>query len=88
MPLCRKCGQYFETSASNHKTNQKDCPKHSFWMTRGGGKHLNNINAKAAELKQAADESGNPIIWRPGMPLENLPEGMRKRVEIALNLGI
>jgi hypothetical protein len=64
MPFCRKCGDYFERNPKS--PNQKDCPKHSFWMTRGGGKHLSSINTKAAELKKAADQSGNPRIWRAG----------------------
>lgn len=39
-------------------------------------------------LKEAADQSGNVKIWHRGDSLEGLNQGMKKRVEKALKLGI
>ena len=73
MPFCRKYGEWFKASQFNPM--ERNCPIHK-------------IRAKMEDLEGAADASGNPVVWQPGMPLENLPEGMRKRVEMALQFGI
>lgn len=39
-------------------------------------------------LKEAADLSGNSRVWRKGEPLDDLPRGLRERIEKALNFGI
>jgi hypothetical protein len=41
-----------------------------------------------ARLKKSADLSGNSRVWRKGEPLDDLPRGMRERIERALNFGI
>jgi hypothetical protein len=48
-----------------------------------------SVNRKAMDkLRQSANESGNPVIWNRGDPLDGLPEGVRKRIEKAIKFGI
>jgi len=53
---------------------------------------LENFRAKGKEiipkLKEAADQSGNPVIWRRGESLEDLNPGMRGRILKGLEFGI
>jgi hypothetical protein len=42
----------------------------------------------AQEIKRGADESGNPIVWHRGDPLDSLSPAMRERVERALKFGV
>jgi predicted amidophosphoribosyltransferase len=79
--ICQTCGANFEKRAQN----QVYCPECSFWKQRGGGSLSQKLSHARARLKKLADESGNPVIWRRGDPIEGLPEGMRRRVEKALN---
>jgi hypothetical protein len=78
---CVDCGAFFEKKSQN----QVYCPECSFWKQRGGGSLSQKLSHARARLKRLADESGNPVIWRRGDPIEGLPEGMRRRVEKALN---
>ncbi len=86
MPLCRnkECLKPFEKKAPN----QVYCEDCSYWSRFEYGSVRKALNLAAPRLKAAADASGNPHIWRTGMPLGNLPEGMKKRVEMALRFGI
>jgi hypothetical protein len=56
------------------------------------GAELKNIRKRVNEimprLKQSADLSGNPHVWRKGEPLDDLPRGLRERIGKALNFGI
>jgi hypothetical protein len=39
------------------------------------------------KVKDGADQSGNPVVWRRGDPLDSLSPAMRGRVERALKFG-
>jgi hypothetical protein len=41
-----------------------------------------------AKLKEAADRSGNAQVWERGKSLDGLDQGLRERVDKALNFGI
>jgi hypothetical protein len=41
-----------------------------------------------AKLKRAADQSGRPVIWYRGDPLDGLTTGMKERVRKALIYGV
>ena len=41
-----------------------------------------------SKLKEAADQSGNPVMWRRGEPLEDLNSGMKARILKAVEFGI
>jgi hypothetical protein len=60
--LCKTCKKPFEKKAPN----QTHCNEHSFWRKYEGGSILGKLYAIEGALKQAADESGNPRIWRAG----------------------
>ncbi|MBM4305715.1 MAG: hypothetical protein FJ115_02050 [Deltaproteobacteria bacterium] len=51
-------------------------------------KFRKNLAEKARNLKEAADRSGNAVTWHRGDLLEGLNEGLRKRIEAAIKLGI
>jgi hypothetical protein len=56
---------------------------------RGDENFRVSINRKVRDkLRQAANESGNPVIWYRGDPLDGLSPGMRERIEVALKFGI
>jgi hypothetical protein len=59
---CRTCKKPFEKKAAN----QIYCNEHSFWRRYQGGRVLMKLYAVEGTLKQAADESGNPKVWRAG----------------------
>jgi len=40
------------------------------------------------ELKIAANQSGNSVVWRVGEPLDDLNQSLRDRIERALKFGI
>lgn len=46
------------------------------------------LEEKEKGFEKRADQSGNPQIWRRGDPLDNLSQGLRERIERALNFGI
>jgi hypothetical protein len=46
------------------------------------------MSAIFPKIKEAADKSGNPIVWHRGDPLDNLNPAMRKRIEKALKFGV
>jgi hypothetical protein len=59
----------------------------------GGDKFYSEILPKKfrenfRRLQKAADQSGNPMIWHRGDPLDGLSPGMRERIERALKFGI
>jgi hypothetical protein len=39
------------------------------------------------KLKKAADQSGNPVVWHRGDPLDSLTPGMKGRIKRALEFG-
>ncbi len=82
--ICRDCGIIFEKKAQN----QNHCPDCSAWRKIGARSLSGKISLAAPRLQKAADESGNPVIWRRGDPVEKLPQGMRKRVETAMRFGV
>jgi hypothetical protein len=41
-----------------------------------------------AKLKEAADQSGNPVIWHRGDPVAGLNAKIKERIERALKFGI
>ena len=59
---CKTCKKVFEKKAAN----QIYCSEHSFWRRYQGGRILMKLYAVEGTLKQAADESGNPKVWRAG----------------------
>ena len=59
---CKTCKKPFEKKAPN----QIHCHEHSFWKKYQGGRVLMRLYAVEKSLKQAADESGNPKIYRAG----------------------
>lgn len=60
--LCKTCKKTFDKKAPN----QIYCHEHSFWKRYEGGSFLNKLYEAEKTLKQAADESGNPKVWRAG----------------------
>jgi hypothetical protein len=60
-------------------------------LDRGDQNFLDTFRMKAKKivpkLREAADQSGNVKVWHRGNPLEGLNQGMKERVEKALNLG-
>jgi hypothetical protein len=60
--LCKTCKKSFGKRAPN----QIHCDEHSFWKRYQGGRILMKLYAVEKSLKQAADESGNPKVWRAG----------------------
>jgi len=60
--LCKTCKKPFGKKAPN----QTHCNEHSFWRKYEGGSILGKLYAIEGDLKQAADASGNPRIWRAG----------------------
>ena len=40
------------------------------------------------KLKEAADQSGNAVIWRRGDSLEGLNQSLKCRIEAAIKFGI
>jgi len=77
------CGRTFVKTTPN----QIHCPDCSYWP-KGQGNIIKFIIFAEPRLKQAADESGNPKVWRRGDPVEMLPEGMKKRIEMAQQFGV
>jgi len=59
---CKTCKKSFEKKAPN----QIHCHEHSFWKKYQGGNILMKLYEVEGTLKQAADESGNPRVWRAG----------------------
>jgi hypothetical protein len=61
-------------------------------FSQGDDSFLNAFRTKAKKvapkIKEAADQSGNPVIWHRGESFEGLSLGMRERVEGALKFGI
>jgi len=57
---CKICKKPFQKKAAN----QIYCREHSFWNRYHGGRVLMKLYKVEKSLKQAADESGNPKIWR------------------------
>ena len=58
---CKTCKKSFEKKAPN----QNHCNEHSFYKRYHGGV-LMKLYEVEETLKQAADESGNPKVWRAG----------------------
>jgi len=59
---CKVCKKVFD----KHAPNQIHCDEHSFWKRFEAGSILGKLYAVEKSLKRAADESGNPRIWRAG----------------------
>jgi hypothetical protein len=53
---------------------------------------IGTVNARFREispkLREAANQSGNAVVWRRGDPLDDLPEGLKSRIEAAIKFGI
>jgi hypothetical protein len=82
--ICEDCGELFEKKS----WNQVRCPVCDRWRKYGGRGLTEKMRSIEPRLKQAADESGNPVVWYRGDPIKGLPEGMRQRVETAMRFGI
>ena len=82
--VCKKCGTIFLRKAAN----QVFCPDCSYWKHFEGGAIRGRLVLAEPRLKRLADESGNPKIWRRGNPVDALPEGMKKRIEMAFRFGV
>jgi len=80
--ICQ-CGRTFVKKTPN----QIHCPDCSYW-SRFRGNIIKFIVLAEPRLKKAADESGNPVVWHRGDPVEVLPEGMKKRIEMAQEFGV
>jgi hypothetical protein len=59
---CKTCEKIFDKYAPN----QIHCHEHSFWKRYQGGNILRKLYEAEKFLKQAADASGNPKVYRAG----------------------
>lgn len=49
---------------------------------------IKKAKESAPKLKEAADQSGDPVVWRRGDPLSGLNKSLRKRIEAGLKFCI
>ncbi len=73
------------------KTDREEIFPDVFNIEHEGRDSLIMLRKKAIEaipkLKEAADRSGNAVVWHAGEPLDILSKGLKERIERALEFG-